>query len=141
MDEKTIVIGIAGNFKSQGYLVATEIPNFHRCADIALINSDDEIWIIECKISNMGKAIEQGKTHRLSADKVYIGTNYKKTSKEIRNRLKHEGLGLIYLMSDGTLNVEIEAKLNNKDNAVKEKLKNRFWEFYNANSHISLQYK
>lgn len=113
IDEMKLVASFVKFFISKGYTVATDVANLYRCADIALIDNNKKIWVIECKISYMGKAITQLKTHRLSADKVFIGTLYKKTRRTTLNRIRIEGVGLIYLMPDGSVVKAIDEPTEN----------------------------
>ena len=129
MNEIALVNSIVNELKSYGYTVNTEVPNLYRSADIALLDNDGEIWVIECKISDISKAIEQSKTHMLSADKVFIGTPYKKTKEKTINKLKEAGIGLIYLMNDGSINIALkESNKNNPYKPIRDKLLQRIWE-------------
>ncbi len=103
MNEQKLVNSFVDFFISKGFTVATDVANLYRCADIAVIDDQKRVWVIECKVSNIGKAIVQLKTHKLAADKVFIGTSYKKTRKDTINRIRSEGIGLIYLMPDGSV--------------------------------------
>ena len=78
---------------------------------------------------SIGKAIEQAKTHKLSANKVFIGTILKKTREVTKKKIKDAGLGLIYLMPDDSVNVEIDVHDDNMPlNLIKNKLLNRIRE-------------
>jgi hypothetical protein len=105
--EKDLVRSLVSHFTAKGFIVVTNVANLYRCADIALIDKEKRIWIIECKVTDMSKAIRQLKTHRLAADRVFIGTFYKKTHKSTLERIKSEGIGLIYLMPDDTVVVAL----------------------------------
>ena len=129
MNEFSLVNSIVNELKSYGYTVNTEVPNLYRSADIAVIDNKGEIWIIECKISNIKKAIEQSKTHMLSADKVFIGTPFRKTTEKTIHKLKEAGIGLIYLMNDGSINIALEeSNKNNPYKPIRDKLLQRIWE-------------
>jgi hypothetical protein len=62
----------------------------------------------------MSKAIEQSGTHKLSADKVFIATIYRKTRESTLNKIKNKGIGLIYIMPDESIVIEIDACSDNK---------------------------
>ena len=108
MNERMIVNRIVEDLQAKGYKVKTEVANFYRSADIAVIDNEENIWIIECKVSSIGQAINQLKTHKLSADKVFIGTLYRNTKESTLNKIKEAGIGLIYVMTDGSINKVIE---------------------------------
>lgn len=108
VSEVDIVNAIVDSLEKKDFKVVTEVANFYRSADVAAIDIDDKIWIIECKVSNIKRAIEQAKTHQLSADKVFIGTFYKNTRKSTLNLIKNAGIGLIYVMPDGTIKKMID---------------------------------
>ena len=112
--EKEIVKCVVNSFLDLGYIVSTEVANLYRSADIAAIKPDRTVSIIECKISNMSKAIEQSKTHKLTADRVYIATLFRKTKEATLEKIKKEGIGLIYVMPNGTIEKAIEASDDNK---------------------------
>ena len=114
MREKMIVNSLVEFLNRKKYMVATEVANLYRSADIAVIDDKDKVWVIECKISNIGKAIKQLKTHKLSADKVFIGTFFKKTKKSTISRIKEAGMGLIYIMPDGSIKKAINETVENK---------------------------
>ncbi len=126
MREGEIVNFIVSSLKAEGYTVATEVANLYRCADIAVLDHENNIWVIECKVSSIGQAIIQSKTHKLSADKVFIGTNYRKTKDTTLRKIKEAGLGLIYVMPDGSVSKEIDVKTDNKTwLPIKEILRDR----------------
>jgi len=113
MREREIVNYIVRFLKAEGYTVATEVANLYRSADIAVLDDKDNTWIIECKVSSIGRAITQSKIHKLSADKVFIGTTYRKTKSATLNRIKEAGLGLIYVMPDGSISKEVDVQTDN----------------------------
>lgn len=127
--EIKLVEAIVTSLKRLGYRVETEIANFHRSADIAAIDNDGFIWIIECKVSNMNRAIIQSKTHKLSADKVFIGTCHRNTKKNTLKKIREEGIGLIYVMPDGNINIAIEETTKGKPwRPARERLLKRIME-------------
>jgi len=110
MLEKLIVEKVVEFYRSRGLAVATEVANFNRSADIALIDKNDEIIVVECKVSSVTTAIKQIKTHSLSADKVFIAMPFKKTKEATKVKLEENGVGLIYVYSDGSVKIETEAQ-------------------------------
>ncbi len=128
------------SLKNKGFRVAKEVPNLYRCADIAAIdNREENIWIIECKISSISKAIEQSKTHKLSADKVYICTIFRKTREDTIKKIKQAGLGLIYIMPDDSIKIAFKHSVKNNPWIIsKEQLRERILEVQNGKTYLSL---
>jgi len=112
MIEQVIVESISGALRDEGFKVAIEVANLYRSADVAAIDTKGDIWIIECKVTSIGRAIEQLKTHKISADKVFIGTYYRKTRDITLKKIKDAGMGLIYVMPDGSLYEFVKAPNN-----------------------------
>ncbi|MFC1568493.1 hypothetical protein ACFL37_02200 [Candidatus Margulisiibacteriota bacterium] len=127
MEEKFIVKQIVDGLHSEGYFVATEIANLYRSADIAVYNDkNEEVWVIECKNTCISKAIKQSRTHKLSADKVYIGTPFRKTRSVTLDKIREAGVGLFYVMGDGRIELAMEASDNASPwDPAREKLKSR----------------
>jgi hypothetical protein len=103
MNERHLVSTVAQALRELGFRVATEIANLYRSADIAALDPKGDVWVVECKISNIGRAIEQSKTHKLSAEKVFIGTPLRVTRDSTLRRIRDAGIGLIYVMPDGSI--------------------------------------
>jgi hypothetical protein len=113
MKEKKIVDSLLEFLNRKKYMVATEVANLYRSADIAVLDDKGKVWVIECKVSSISKAIKQLKTHKLSADKVFIGTIYRRTKKSTINCIKEAGIGLIYIMPDGSIKEAIDESSEN----------------------------
>lgn len=107
MSEVEIVNIVYRHLIDSGCIVATEIANFSRCADIAAIDQDKNVLVVECKLNAIKKALKQIKTHRLSADKVFIATNFKSLKKQTLDNIKNAGIGLIFVMPDETVSYSI----------------------------------
>lgn len=114
MKEIQIVEAIVKDLKEKGFKVATEVANFHRSVDIVALDEFKSLWAIECKVSDIGKAIVQLKTHQLSADKVFIATANKKMKYQTLKKIKEAGLGLFYVMEDGTVKLHFECSGENR---------------------------
>ena len=139
MKESQIVNIVVKSLKDNGFRVATEVPNLYRSADVAAIDSEENIWVIECKISSISKAIEQLQTHKLSADKVFIGTIFRKTRENTIKKIKQAGVGLIYIMPDSSVNIAFGNTIKiNPWNISKEKLRKRILEVKNGTTYLSL---
>jgi len=129
MTENNIVDAVVNTLKNKGFKVATEVANFYRSADIGALDNYGNVWVVECKVANIGRAIEQSKTHKLSADKVFIATFCKKMKEPTLCKIKEAGIGLLYVMSDGSLSKHIDAPGENKPWALaRERLLNRIIE-------------
>jgi len=129
MTEKSIVKAVVQSLKEDGFRVSTEVSNFYRSADIGAVDHKGKLWVIECKVSNIGRAIEQSKTHKLSADKVFIATLQRKTKEVTLRKIREAGVGLFYVMSDGSVSEPIEEPgLNEPWGLAREKLLSRIME-------------
>ncbi len=100
-----IVNEIERNLAARCFTVAREVANFHRSADIAAIGPKGDVWVIECKISNMKQAVNQLLVQKESADMVFIGTPHRNMKNSTRNMIAHEGIGLIFTKKDGTVEI------------------------------------
>lgn len=114
MGEKTIVNAVVDALENKGFRVATEVANFHRSADIGALDKKGKVWVVECKVSSIGRAIEQSKTHKLSADKVFIATFCKKLRETSLRKIREAGLGLLFVMPDGSVTDPIEKPKRNR---------------------------
>ena len=129
MKENNIVNAVVNTLKNKGFKVATEVANFYRSADIGALDNYGNVWVVECKVANIGRAIEQSKTHKLSADKVFIATLQRKTKEVTLRRIREAGVGLIYVMSDGSVSEPIEEPGRNEPwGLARKKLLSRIME-------------
>jgi hypothetical protein len=135
MSEESIVNAIVETLREDGFTVATEVANFYRSADIGALAKNGEVWVVECKVSNIGQAIQQAKTHKLSADKVFIATFYKNTREITLGRIRDAGLGLIYVMPDGSVSKPVEwPRRNTPWGLARKRLSERIREFRESNA-------
>lgn len=114
MSEQTIVNAVVDMLTVDGFTVATEVANFYRSADVGALAGNGDVWVVECKVSSIGQAIKQAKTHKLSADKVFIATFYKKTREITLRKIREAGLGLLYVMPNGSISKPVEKPQRNK---------------------------
>lgn len=115
MRERTIVNAVVNALVCKGFkYVATEVANFYRSVDIGALDNEGKIWAIECKVSNIGRAIKQSKTHKLSADKVFIATFRKNIREDTLIRIREAGIGLLYVTVDGLMSEPIEEPKENR---------------------------
>ncbi len=129
MTEQAIVNAVVETLMVDGFTVATEVANFYRSADIGALSRNGDVWVVECKVSNIGQAIKQAKTHKLSADKVFIATFYKKTREITLRRIREAGLGLFYVMPDGSVSKPVERPKRNRPwGLARKKLSKRILE-------------
>jgi hypothetical protein len=112
MRERFIVDAVVTALNGQGFDVGTEVPNFYRSADVAAVTVGGEVWVIECKVSDISRAIEQARIHKLAADRVLVATPHRVTRSTTLQRLKCAGLGLMYVMPDGSVTEACEAPRN-----------------------------
>ncbi len=135
MTEQTIVNAVVNTLTGDGFTVATEVANFYRSADVGVLATNGDIWIVECKVSSISQAIKQAKIHKLSADKVFIATFYKKTREITLRKIRDAGLGLLYVMPDGSVSKPVERPKRNKPwGLAKKKLLRRIIEWGQVNA-------
>lgn len=109
MREQVLVEAVVAELDKQGFHVSTEVPNFYRSADVAAVDQHGDVWVIECKISDMARAISQTKIHQLAADRVLVATPFRKTRPSTIAKLRSAGVGLMYVMPDGQVVEAFEA--------------------------------
>ena len=112
MTEQTLVNRFVASLSPGADFIRTEIPNFNRSADIAIKQKNGEVWIIECKLSAVGKAIKQLHTHKLSADRVYIGLPKGRRTQTSIDKISMNGFGLLEIDDLGVITETIEAPHN-----------------------------
>jgi hypothetical protein len=105
MYEAFVADAVKRQLESEGYIVATEVANFHRSADIAAISPENEVVIVECKISDMKRAVAQSRTHQLSADRVMMATPYRVLKAGTVDSIKRHGIGLYLVDISGSTTV------------------------------------
>jgi hypothetical protein len=103
MREQVLVDAVVKNLNTQGFVVSTEVPVFYRSADVAAVDQDGRVWVIECKISDMSRALTQTRLHKLAADRVSVATPLRKTRDSTIGKLKAAGVGLMYVLPDGRI--------------------------------------
>ena len=135
MSEESIVNAIVETLREEGFTVATEVANFYRSADVGALARNGDVWVVECKVSSIGQAIKQAKTHKLSADKVFIATFYKNTREKTLGRIRDAGLGLLYVMPDGSVSKPVERpKRNTPWGLARKRLSERILELRESNA-------
>jgi hypothetical protein len=111
MNENFISQSICRRLRNDGYSVATEVANFHRCADIAAIAPSGEIVIVECKLFDMKRVVEQSHTHRLSADRVMVATLRRTLKPATQQLIRAKGLGLYFVDAEGEVELAWQSKV------------------------------
>lgn len=135
MREKTIVNAVVDTLTIDGFTVATEVANFYRSADVGALARNGDVWVVECKVSSIGQAIKQARTHKLSADKVFIATFYKNTRETTLRKIRDAGLGLFYVMPDGSVRKTVEQpKRNTPWELARKRLSERILELREKNA-------
>ena len=112
--ESQVVDAIVREFSSRGFLVRTEVPNFYRSADVAAIDKRGRVWVVECKVSCMDRAISQSVTHCLAADRVAVATPLKRSTEGTLRKLKAAGVGLMYVASDGSVTEALQPRTDRR---------------------------
>ncbi len=107
MNEDEVVDIIIGHLKSLHFIVAKEVGNFYRIADIAAISPSGEVWIIEGKLSSMKHAVKQLEVHKLSADRVFIGTPQRNLRRATIAMLESENIGVIFVDKSGKVDISV----------------------------------
>jgi hypothetical protein len=139
MTELTLVEAVVNSLRHQGFKVATEVANFYRSADIGALDTNGNVWVVECKLSNISQAITQSKTHQLAADKVFIATIERKSQNQTLERIKAAGLGLIYVDYEGNVSKPVTLPCHKKPWILaRERLLRRIEEAHNDSSYLSL---
>ena len=129
MGEDVIVNIVVSVFRKQGFTVATEVANFNRSADVAAIDSSGRVIVVECKISNMSQAMNQLRTHKHSADRLYIATPHRKMRDKTVSAIKERGLGLFCIDEKGEVTLEFDDSGNNKPwEPARDRLRQRILE-------------
>jgi hypothetical protein len=109
MKEQSVVDAVVAELGRQGFCVNTEVPNFYRSADVAAVDKSGDVWVIECKVSDISRAIQQARIHQLAADRVLVATPFRRTRPSTLSRLQDAGIGLMYVMPDGGIAEAYEA--------------------------------
>ena len=103
--ELELVNAIVRDLRSRGLKVAKDVANIYRCADIVMEDQDGVVWVIECKLSAISRALKQLEIHKLSADRVAVAIPFRRTRQSTIDRLNKAGAGLMYLMPDGSTEI------------------------------------
>ncbi len=129
MGEGAIVKVVVETLRGKGYKVATEVANFNRSADIAAIDPSGFVVVVECKMSNIRQALTQMRTHKHSADRLYIATPCRNMRSSTIEAIKDAGLGLFCVTLEGILNLEFEdGGTNHPWEPARDRLKRRIVE-------------
>jgi hypothetical protein len=128
--EREIVSLVVKHLKTQGFTVATEVADFHRSADVAAIDAQGYVVVIECKLNAIAKAIRQTRTHKLAADRVFVATTKKASRRATIERFRREGIGLIYVSENGDLEIIVPHLADGKtwepaNNRLRDRIKGR----------------
>ncbi len=108
--EDEVVDIIIAHLKSKGFVVAKEVANFYRSADIAAISPSGEVWIVEGKLASMKHAVKQLEVHKQSAERVFIGTPFRKLKQKTKKMLDKEAIGLIFTNESSVVEISVCTK-------------------------------
>lgn len=127
--ECELVEFVVASLKEDGWIVATEVANLHRSADIAAIDPQGQVVVIECKMTNMSQAREQLRSHKHAADRLYIATPMRRIRASTLEAIKGAGLGLYCVTEDGRLALSFDVEDRNEPwTPAREQLKERILE-------------
>ena len=80
----------------QEHQTAREVKHYEKSIDIALISSDsDELWTIEAKTSDWGRALSQAVVNLCAGERSYIAIYSKHAHRVDEALLSDHGIGLI----------------------------------------------
>jgi len=112
-------------FKKMGFKIYTEVPIFSASADMVIIDDDNNIEVIEFKLNNWKKAIQQVKKHSIAVDQMSIcilKPKLKETQQQIERFCKQERIGLYYSADSSIEKIIISPKCNRVWEVEKERL-------------------
>lgn len=92
--EKELVYRIVKFLRNDGYQVVLEAPNMGQSVDLVGIK-DNTLTLIEAKISDWSRAIDQCRAHQLVADYICIALGKRISSERLIESVKKLGYGII----------------------------------------------
>jgi len=110
--EQQLVEGLVEYLEASGFSVKREIPNMGQSVDV-VAHKNEQLWLIEAKRKDVGRAIAQCRAHELVADYICIALLSDSVSLSTRTELERLGYGLLlYCMSESYWRWEVEPRLN-----------------------------
>lgn len=98
----------------QGYKVKLEVSNMGQSVDV-VANKKSWYMLVEAKINNWKRAIEQCQAHRMVGDHICIAIGTKVVSTELLKQAKIDGIGLIHCSASEGSCTWVEAPQKNTD--------------------------
>lgn len=96
MIERQIVNDVKRHLGERRYTVFEEVPLISRMVDVVgWLESSDELILIEAKVSNWRRALEQASIYLLCGDYVYIAMARQYVQRVDQDQLEHLGIGLL----------------------------------------------
>ncbi len=112
--ENNIIELLNDYYNKNNFIVKNEVPNMGQSVDI-VAKKGRWITCIEAKLFNWNRAIQQCNAHELVADFIYIAVSTKSISKNLHEKAKKKGYGLIHINPfNGEINIQLKAIKNNK---------------------------
>lgn len=93
--ENAVVDELVSFLSKSGYRVRLEVPNMSQSADV-VATRNGWVTVIEAKVKNWKRAIQQCKNHRPVADFICIAIATKKVSDLLIEEVETLGYGLIH---------------------------------------------
>ena len=90
-----MVEDLASGLTEEGFHVRLEVPNMGQYADLAAAK-DDEVFLIEAKIRDWRRALEQCIAHEIVADYVCVAIGSVKVSPALAEQAEDSGYGVIH---------------------------------------------
>lgn len=98
--------------KSQNLKYCWQVPISNRVIDLAAIDTDGNLVGIEFKLHNWARAIKQAENHYNGFDYLYIFIPEKKFRKNLVEKAKEKGIGILLLSKESTIIKKLEANKN-----------------------------
>jgi hypothetical protein len=111
--EKGLVARVIDFLDKDGYQIRLEVPNSGQSADLVAAKKNN-ILIIEAKVNNWKRALEQCKAHENIADFICIALGAKELSNNLIDEARKRGYGIIHCSGEvGTCKWMVEPQKNN----------------------------
>lgn len=93
--ESELISRLTEFLREDGYRVRLEVPNLGQSADM-VATKGRWVTVIEAKLSNWGRGLDQCIAHSHVADFVCIAVATESVSKPLDARAAHSGIGIIH---------------------------------------------
>lgn len=111
---------------NKGYKeLSVEIPYFNRSLDLVYIENEKEVGVIEFKLNNWRRCIEQASYCLGSAEYIYICIPMNSTISKAEQLARNFGIGIITFDENITFNFRLKAKRQKTKQNLKDVLKRK----------------